>query len=120
MVRGSAGFALFEAVLAVVLLGIGGAAVVRGALAVTRAVADGRRWTEAAVIAGAVLADLERRFRNGAPACVPPGGGARSGRGVVVSWQVSPLAGAVDVVVERRAGTQPGSVDTVRARLVCR
>lgn len=114
------GFASLEAVLALVVLSLGGLALLQAGLGATRAVRDGRRWTDASLLGASVLGDIERQYRLAAPACVAPAGGVRAGRGVSVAWRVVAAAATVDVELARQASTRPGSVDTVWVRIACR
>ena len=120
MLRRIAGFALFEVVLGLAVLAIAGPAIARGIVGVTRAVAGGRRWTEAAVQGRSVVRELEASYRAAAPACVPPPAGTRAARGVRVSWWVLDLGTAAELLVELRVGPRSGSVDTLRAQVTCR
>jgi hypothetical protein len=114
------GFALFEVVLGLVLLGIVGGLALRGGLALTAAVRDGRRWTDAALLGALTLADLERSYRMGAPACALPPPGSRSGRGVRVDWAAHDLGGALELTLTLQAGARTGSTDTIVTRVACR
>lgn len=114
------GFALFEVVLALAVLAIAGPAIARGIVGVTRAVADARRWTDAAFRGQSAVRELEATYRAGAPACVLPAAGSRAARGVRISWWGLDAGSAADLWVELRAGPRAGSVDTLRARVTCR
>jgi hypothetical protein len=120
MARRIGGFALFEVVLALAVLAVAGPAVARGIVAVTRAVADGRRWTDAGFGGRSVVRELEASYRAGAPVCVAPAAGSRAARGVRIAWWVLDAGTAVDLSVELRVGPRSGSVDTLRARVTCR
>jgi prepilin-type N-terminal cleavage/methylation domain-containing protein len=114
------GFALFEVVLALVVLGIAGAVALQGGLALARSVQDGRRWTDAALLGSRTLAELEAAYRLGSPACAVPPGGWRADRGIRADWSASDLGGAVEVALVLRAGVRAGTVDTLVARMACR
>jgi type II secretory pathway pseudopilin PulG len=120
MARRIMGFALFEVVLGLAVLAIAGPAIARGIVGVTRAVADGRRWTEAAFQGQSVVRELEAAYRAGAPACVLPPAASRAARGVRVAWWGLDVGTAADLWVELRVGPRAGSVDTLRARVTCR
>lgn len=114
------GFALYEVVLGLVLLVAGGYAIGRGMVAVTRAVAEGRRWSDAAFLGGSVMGELEAAYRGTAPQCVAPLGGTVAGRGVRATWWVFDSGGSASVGVEIRAGVRVGSLDTLPGLLRCR
>lgn len=118
--RPDRGFALFETLLCLALLGVAGSAAVRTALAVGGAVAEGRRWSDVSQLGKSVLTQLEVAYRQGAPSCVPPAGGSQGGRGVVASWAVVDAGAWIDIVLELKVGSRPGAIDTVFARVGCR
>ena len=120
MGRRLAGFALFEVVLGLAVLAVAGPAIARGIVVATRAVADGRRWTDAGFRGRSVVWELEAAYRSGAPACVAPAAGSRAARGVRISWWAVDAGSAADLFVEMRVGPRVGSVDTLRARVTCR
>ena len=121
MVGQRRGFALYEVVLGLVLLGALGSAAVRSALALGASVTEGRQWSRMAEAAAAQLAELERAFRVGAPACVAPPAGSAGRMGVRLDWRVadSPPLVRVTVVARSRVGGR-FLVDSLRTSFACR
>jgi hypothetical protein len=118
---GGRGFALTDVIWSLVMLGIAGSAALRGAMTVTRSVAEGGRWSALAAVAGDVLARLERDYRRAAPACTSPPGGVQGGPGVAVSWTVTTLGPAIEIELELRSAVGSRAlVDTVVTRVHCR
>jgi Tfp pilus assembly protein PilE len=120
MRSGRAGFALFEVVLGLVLLGITGSLVLQGVVALTRIVREGRRAGAAAALGLDVLHRIEHEYRSAAPTCAGPGSGARAERGVAAAWSTTDLGSAIDLEVVVARGPGIAGADTVVARVTCR
>jgi Tfp pilus assembly protein PilV len=122
MAKQRRGFALLDAMIAVVVFAIGATAVTRLFLGATEAVSQGRRWTAMAVAASREIGRLERDYRVAAPAClVPPPGSALTVDGVGLAWTTAGDSVGATVVLEARAASaRRVMVDTIVAGLLCR
>ena len=115
------GFALYEVVLGLVLLGALGSAAARAAVALGVGVTEGREWSRMAEAGAGKLADLERVFRAGAPGCVAPAAGSAARMGVRLDWRVVDSLPLLRVTVVARARL-PGRflVDSLITSFTCR
>lgn len=121
MPRGREGFAVYEVVLGLVLLGLLSSAVVRTALAIGAAVDEGRGWTRMAAAATTELARLELAFRAGAPACIAPASGTGARLGIRLDWRVVDSLPMVRITVVARArAARRFLVDSLTSSFVCR
>ena len=113
------GATLIEVLIALVVLVIGGLALLRGVAGAARAVGAGRGSSHAASVAQLRFETLREQLRAGAPACLTPASGSLAHPdGVSERWSVTAAGSAFRVVVEVR---RPGSTtaDSIEGRLAC-
>lgn len=122
MNRSEAGFTLIEVMIAIIVLSVGALAMAGTSAAAIRMVGQGKRSTQAAVVAAARFETLRATARTTTPLCTAlTNGNASAPHGMSEAWTVSGAgpSRSVRVIVSYR-GQRSAKADTIQAILGCK
>ncbi|MFN0178433.1 MAG: prepilin-type N-terminal cleavage/methylation domain-containing protein [Gemmatimonadales bacterium] len=122
MPRRHPGFTLIEVLLAVVTFAIGVTALLKLVAQTAEVTGMSRRWLAMVAAVESQTAQLERAYREAAPACALPAAGvATTVEGIGLAWIVTGDTVGATITIEARAAlARRTMVDTVVTAVTCR